>query len=307
MTRSKYCPQLSRTIPLPAWRTSETFLNRPNISLDSIALIRFRRQRSGYIESDAAKIASTWMPNIFDRTAHRPWPLPTGPWIMSQSWHDLLFAHWPIDAARVRPSIPAALELDTFDGQAWIGIVPFSMSGVRLRWTPALPGFSSFPELNVRTYVVAQSRPGVWFFSLDAQNRLAVAAARVWFHLPYFYARMTCDNYKGLVHYRCERRHRRAPAGMLEARYRPAGETFEAPQGTLEHFLTERYCLYAARERRVYRGEIHHPPWQLQVAEAELMRNTMAEAAGFAIASSKPLLHFARRQDMVAWPPRRIA
>jgi uncharacterized protein len=248
------------------------------------------------------------MPNIFDRTAHRPWPLAAGPWIMAQSWHDLLFAHWPIDAALLRPSIPAPLEVDTFDGQAWIGIVPFRMSGVRLRWTPALPRLSTFPELNVRTYVVAQGRPGVWFFSLDAQNRLAVAAARVWFHLPYFYARITCEEHKGLIHYRSKRRHPRAPAGMLEVRYRPTGETSEARRGTLEHFLTERYCLYAARGRRgVYRGEIHHPPWQLQVAEAELMRNTMGEAAGFAIPSARPLMHFARRQDMVAWPPRRMA
>lgn len=247
------------------------------------------------------------MPNIFDRTAHRPWPLPTGPWIMAQSWHDLLFAHWPINAALLRPSIPAALSLDTFDGHAWLGIVPFRMSGVRLRGTPALPWLSAFPELNVRTYVLAQDRPGVWFFSLDAQNRIAVAAARIWFHLPYFYAQMTCEERQGLVHYRSERNHPRAPAGILEARYRPAGEIFEARRGTLEHFLTERYCLYAAKGGRVYRGEIHHPPWQLQVAEAELVRNTMAEAAGLTIPSHKPILHFARLQNMAAWAPRRIA
>ena len=118
------------------------------------------------------------MPDILDRTAHRPWPLPAGPWVMAQSWHDLLFAHWQIDAARMRPHVPAALEIDTFEGQAWIAVVPFRMSGVRLRFTPALPWLSAFPELNVRTYVVAERKRGVWFFSLDAGNPLAVAMAR---------------------------------------------------------------------------------------------------------------------------------
>ena len=131
------------------------------------------------------------MHRALTETAHRPWPLPTGPWIMSQSWHDLLFAHWPIDASHLRPLIPAALEIDKFQGEAWIGVVPFRMSGVRLRATPALPTLSAFPELNVRTYVTHGGKPGVWFFSLDAANAIAVSVARAWFHLPYFNARMT--------------------------------------------------------------------------------------------------------------------
>src|SRR5437763_13687118 len=128
------------------------------------------------------------MVKILEQTAHRPWPLPHGPWILAQSWHDLLFAHWPVDAQALRPDIPASRAIVTFDGQAWIGIVPFRMSGVRLRWTPSLPWLSAFPELNVRTYVTAQEKPGVWFFSLDAANLLAVTAARWSFHLPYFRA-----------------------------------------------------------------------------------------------------------------------
>ena len=247
------------------------------------------------------------MPDILDRTAHRPWPLPAGPWVMAQSWHDLLFAHWRIDAALLRPHIPAALELDTFEGQAWIAVVPFRMSGVRLRFTPALPWLSAFPELNVRTYVVAESKPGVWFFSLDAGNPLAVAMARAWFHLPYFRARMNCQDASGWIHYASERTHRGVPAGVLETKYRPTGEIFEAGRETLEHFLVERYCLYAADPSgRIHRGEIHHPPWHLQAGEAELTRNTMVEAAGLAHPSHKPLLHFARRQDVVVWAPRRI-
>jgi uncharacterized protein YqjF (DUF2071 family) len=226
---------------------------------------------------------------------------------MAQSWHDLLFAHWPIDAAMLRPHIPAALEIDSFDGQAWIAVVAFRMSGVRLRWAPALPWLSAFPELNVRTYVVADGKPGVWFFSLDAGNPVAVAVARAWFHLPYFRARMKCEERDAWIHYRSERKHPGATRGIFDAKYRPVAEGFEPQQRTLEHFLTERYCLYCVSHDRIYRGEIHHQPWQLQVAEGEFMRNTMADAAGFALPSRKPLLHFAPRQDMVAWAPQRIA
>src|SRR6266404_1437981 len=122
--------------------------------------------------------ASHTVTSLLDRTAHRPWPLPSGPWVMAQSWHDLLFAHWPIAPEDMRPLIPAQLELDTFDGQCWVGVVPFWMSGVRARGFPAVPGMSCFPELNVRTYVVCGGKPGVYFFSLDAANRLAVRTAR---------------------------------------------------------------------------------------------------------------------------------
>src|SRR5690349_6710130 len=121
---------------------------------------------------------------------HRPWPVPSRPWIMAQNWHELLFAHWRVPVEAVRPLVPQGLEIDLFAGDAWLSVVPFRMSGVRLRGTPALPWLSSFPELNVRTYVCAEGRPGVWFFSLDAASRLAVGVARAWFHLPYFNARM---------------------------------------------------------------------------------------------------------------------
>ena len=247
------------------------------------------------------------MADIFQQTQHRPWPAPRQPWIMAQSWHDLLFAHWPVDASLLRPRIPANLEIDRFQGQAWLGIVPFRMSGVRLRWTPPLPRLSAFPELNVRTYVTSQGKPGVWFFSLDAANAIAVAVARWSFHLPYFTARMHCHERAGWIQYRSERTHRGAPAAALEGRYRPEGDLFEPQPGSLEHFLTERYCLYSASRGRIYRGEIHHPRWRLQSAAAEFARNSMAEASCLALPAQQPLLHFARRQDMVAWAPHRIA
>jgi uncharacterized protein len=248
------------------------------------------------------------MMRILKETAHRPWLLPSRPWIMAQSWHDLLFAHWPVKTETLRPLIPAALKIDNFDGTGWIGIVPFSMTGVRLRGTPPLPWLSAFPELNVRTYVTAENKPGVWFFSLDAANALAVAAARITFHLPYFRARMGCAENGDWIQYRSERVHPRAPQASLTAKYRPMGDTFVAKSGTLEHFLTERYCLYAADSQGgIFLGDIHHPEWKLQRAEAEFSRNSMAEAAGVTLPGPEPLLHFARRQDMVAWAPQQIA
>lgn len=226
---------------------------------------------------------------------------------MRQTWHDLLFAHWTLPVNSIQPLLPQGVELDTYNGQCWVGIVPFRMSGVRLRGTPALPWLSAFPELNVRTYVTVDNRPGVWFFSLDAANLLAVCVARAWFHLPYYRARMALNKQDGWIHYRSERTHRGSRPAELRARYRPSGSVFEPQRGTLEHWLTERYCLYSADPRgRLFRGEIHHPPWPLQLAEGAIEANTMAEAAGISLPASVPLLHFALRQDVIVWPPRGI-
>jgi uncharacterized protein len=231
--------------------------------------------------------------------------LPRGPWIMKQKWHDLLFAHWAVPVDALRPLIPRALEIDTFGGQAWLGVVPFRMSGVRMRGTPAIPGFSRFPELNVRTYVVRDGKPGVWFFSLDAANAVAVRGARRLFHLPYFLAAMSCAEDAGWIRYESHRKDRRGSPASLRARYRATGDVFHAQAGSIEYFLAERYCLYTADEKeRIIRCEIHHPPWPLELAEATLQENTMAAAAEIMIAGLKPeLLHFSRHQEVVVWAP----
>ncbi len=248
------------------------------------------------------------MTAVLQEVAHRPWPLPAGPWVMAQTWHDLLFAHWPVDLGALRLLLPPQLQIDTCKGQAWLGVVPFRMTGVRLRGMPALPWLSAFPELNVRTYVTCGGKPGVWFFSLDAGNSLAVAIARAWFHLPYFRARMSCIEMAGWIQYQGERTHRGALSGLLTGRYRPISEVFSARRETLEYFLTERYCLYTTDGRgRIIRGEIHHPPWLLQEAEAEFTRNTIAEASGVKLPARRPLLHFARRQDVIVWQPKRLS
>jgi len=231
---------------------------------------------------------------------------------MRMRWHDLLFAHWPVPADALRPLLPRALELDTFEGRAWLGVIPFRMTGVTPRWVPPLPGLSAFPELNVRTYVTHGSKPGVWFFSLDAASALAVRAARWAYSLPYFKARMHTEEKNGWVHYRSDRRDAN-PSAEFFARYRPAGEVSHSRRGALEHFLTERYCLYSADlagpdahgAARLYHAEIHHAPWPLQPAEALIEGNTMAAACGIALPDAPPLLHFARRLDVFAWPLRK--
>lgn len=241
-----------------------------------------------------------------ERLDHRPYPPPSGGWALSMRWHDLLFMHWPVDRDALRPLIPPSLGLDTFDGKAWLGVVPFRMSGVRPRYLPGVPRISDFPELNLRTYVTYGGKPGIWFFSLDAHNPLAVRLARATFRLPYFDAAMSCqDDGSGGLDYRSVRTHRRAHETRFAARYRPAGPPVEA--GDLERFLTDRYCLYAANGAgRILRGEIHHSDWSLQPAEAEVSELEMTGQIGIQLPGTDPLLHFSRELEVVAWAPGKV-
>jgi uncharacterized protein len=242
---------------------------------------------------------------VLDETAHRPWPMPDGPWVMTQTWHDLLFAHWPVDLGQLRKLVPSEFPIDVFDGQAWIGIVPFHMTNVAPRGVPSLPWVSEFPELNVRTYVRVGDRPGIYFFSLDAASALAVHAARALLNLPYHSATMTVSQTMTGVEYRSSRKSE--PSAKFSGTYGPTGPAFVASRASLEYFLTERYCLYHLHHHGApYRLEIHHPPWPLQPAQAQFRRSTMAEVNGLTLANQPPLLHFAKRQDMVAWLPKAL-
>lgn len=238
---------------------------------------------------------------------------------MAMRWHDLLFMHWPVAPATLRPHVPAGLDIDTFDGRAWLAVVPFHMTGVRPRFLPAISGPGAFPELNVRTYVSApgpggKPRPGVYFFTLDAASRLAVAAARASFHLRYLHARMSAAPDDGWTCYHSTRIHRAQPAAEFRARYRPIGPATAQQPGSLVSFITDRYCLYSSSPSgRIYRAEIHHPPWELAPAEASVEVNTMAAPLGVDLGAIEraepgrwPLLHFARRMDVVAWLPCRV-
>jgi len=238
---------------------------------------------------------------------HRPWPLPSRPWVMAQNWHDLLFAHWPVSADVMRRLLPETVELDLYDRRAWISIVPFRMSGVRLRAIPALPWLSAFPELNVRTYVTAGGKAGIWFFSLDAANPVAVEIARLWFHLPYFRADMESKAGPERIAYTSRRKDRRGGRERLVAAYSGHGPCFEAKHGTLEYFLTERYCLYTQRRNgELLRGEIHHAPWKLAEASASFQANTMLENLELAIPGPPEALHYSKLQEVIAWTPQKV-
>ena len=220
---------------------------------------------------------------------------------MEQRWHDLLFMHWGLPPEQVRALVPAELELDIRDGKAWVAVTPFWMSQVRPRGMPALPWLSRFPELNVRTYVTRGGKPGVFFFSLDCARAIAVLAARIGYRLPYFHARMQVEGTNPVAY-----RSRRSPKpAEFEAFYRPVSPVAPAPAGTLEHFLTERYCLYTVAGGRVYRAVIHHAPWPLQRAEADVVKNTMAAATGIALPEEAPHLLFSREIRVLIWLPER--
>ena len=243
---------------------------------------------------------------VLPPAAHRPWPLPRHPWVMTQTWERLLFAHWPLPAETLRPLVPSSLTLETFDGRAWLGITPFTLSALRPRATPSIPGLAPFHEINVRTYVRVADRPGVFFFSLDASNPLAVAGARALYSLPYRHARFTVTGDGDGVTYRCRRIDRRSPRAEFDARYHPSGPVTTAPPGTLAHWLTERYCLYAVtRHGGLRRAEIHHRPWPLQPAEAEIRTNTMIAGTGIDLPPTAPIVHFAEHLDVHVWLPTR--
>lgn len=242
---------------------------------------------------------------ILRSTAHRPEPLPHGRWVMQQRWNDLLFAHWPVPTSEVERTLPPGLTADTFDGSAWLGVVPFGMDRIRLHGLPTVPGARAFPELNLRTYVRERgtNRSGVYFYSLDAGNPLAVAIARTVFRLPYFLAKMSMQssNEPGRtpeILYR-SRRLLSSYSAEFRARYRGLGQ---AAQGPLEHFLTSRYALYTATAGgSLFRGDIHHLQWPLEKAEAEFERNELPAAHGFTLPDRAPVLHYSRELLVYVW------
>jgi uncharacterized protein YqjF (DUF2071 family) len=232
---------------------------------------------------------------------HRPWPLPSDrPWIMGQTWERLLFAHWRVAEADLRRVVHPDIPIDTFDGSAWIGITPFTVTGLHARGTPPPPAVGSFHEINVRTYATIDGKPGIYFLSLDAASRAAVHAARTAYRVPYFHSEIEAEHDGQRVRYRSERQS--GPPAAFEAEYGPQGEPFIGEPGTFDHWATERYCLYTLDdEQRIQRGEIHHPPWPLQRAAADIARNTMTAPYGIEL-EGDPMLHFAKRQDVVFWP-----
>ena len=227
----------------------------------------------------------------------RPDSLP----IMHQNWGKLLFMHWPIETKALRPLIPERLTIDTFEGEAWIALAPFTMWGVRPTFTPPVPFLSQLHETNVRTYVHLDGVPGVWFFSLDANSSLAVMGARTLFHLPYYNAEIELKEADGVIEYTLNRTDE--PHAELETSWAVGEALPEAEHGSLAFFLTERYCLYAEdSSERLYRSRIHHAPWPLREAELIALRSTMIESHGLPTPAGEPLLHYAEKLAVDIWP-----
>ncbi len=246
------------------------------------------------------------MMTLLNEVNHRSFPVPKEPWVMAQTWNHLLFAHYPVSKSLLRSLIPNCFEIDTFEDNAWISIVPFLMSGIRIHGIRELPFTPEFAELNVRTYVTFRGKPGVYFFSLDANSKLAVILANNTYDLPYMHAKMKITRQNKTVNFYSERTDSRAKTGIFSGTYRPVGDVYMANTGTLEHWLTEQYLLYVIKKNGVYEGNIHHKPWPLQHAEATFKMNTVAQSMGIHIEEPSPLLQYCEKLDVIVWPPKKV-
>lgn len=246
------------------------------------------------------------------RTSHQPRPLPAGRWAMTQRWNDLLYAHWPIPEAKIAALLPEGLQVDTFQGSAWLGVVPFWLDRIKFRGLPTLPGIRRFPDLNMRTYVRDEHTrtPGVYFFSLDASSLLAVGVARTFFHLPYHWAEMRLEQKSEREFSFYSRRRLCTEQVLFKARYRGLGPTrklAECRTGTLEHFLMERHCLFSRNlAGQTVQANLHSITWPLEEAEAEIECNDLATSIGIQLPNQEPVLHYSRRLAVYIWPAKLV-
>jgi len=232
---------------------------------------------------------------------------PEGQPLMHQNWGKLLFMHWRIDEKLLRPLIPKALEIDTFGGSAWIAVAPFTMWDIRPfpPFLPAVPRLSAMHELNVRTYVHFDRMPGVWFFSLDCNSAAAVLGARTFFHLPYYNADIELEQEGKTIHYALSRTE--DPPAEFNVSWKIGESLRYTHPGSLEFFLTERYCLYSEANDEIYRSRIYHQPWPLQKASLVSFESTMIESHGLRTPEEDPLLHYAEKISVEIWPLEMLA
>ena len=235
---------------------------------------------------------------------HRPWPLPETRWNWRQAWLDLAFVHFRARNESILPLLPDGVKLQKFDGSPWVGLVPFGMAGVMRRSLPGFLQLPPFPELNLRTYVEVDGKPGVWFFSLDADSRILVFGGRHFYGLPYHLAKMQQNWQNGWCEFSSRRR---TGPECFHGRYRPVGEVFFARPGSFEHWATERYCLFSHTERRgIVCAEVHHAPWPLQKAEVEIHESSIISNSGILLAGEPPVCHFSTGVQVVSFPAKSL-
>jgi len=224
---------------------------------------------------------------------------------MEQVWEDLLFLHWPIEEALIRPLIPEGLEIDTFEDKAWIGITPFRLTGLRLMSLPPIPGFSEFNEINVRTYVLHEGKPGIWFFSLDASKVIPAMGARVFFGLPYYSAEI--EFLKAEREFRFAMRRNLATDTHFRGQW-SQGVRLRAPDtDSLAFFLIERYALFAQAAGGLNMTRIYHHPWILEEVTKVSYESTLISSLGLPEPKSEPLAHFSSSPLTVqVWAPEMV-
>ncbi|AIE61245.1 YqjF family protein [Bacillus methanolicus] len=245
--------------------------------------------------------------NLINDITHRPWPLPSKKWIMRQTWSNLLFAHWPVPPETLRPHIPPPLQIDTFNGYAWLGIVLFVLEGIYPRGLSYVSLVPPFPEINVRTYVQCNGKPGVYFMSLDAEHWITYTIAKKLFRLPYYSAQISFQKKGQTFHCKSIRKGKTNTPIIFNGNYVPLSEVYFAKEGTLDHWLTERYCLYSTDNgANIYCGEIHHRPWPLQKAETEICTNTLFSPFHFDFTEVKPISHFSKGVDALIWNIKKV-
>ena len=245
---------------------------------------------------------------LLKETAHRPFPLPTSPWIMQQTWSDLLFLHYKVPLETLKKFIPTQVEIDTFQDEAWVSISPFRMRNIKLRYLPPIPTTTNFLELNFRTYVKINGKKGIYFFSLDASSAAAVFGARIGANLPYLNARMSVQENEGGFHYQSRRMGKAHIPAELDVKYKPISSPFHARQGSLEEWLVERYCLFQQkRNGKIIEIDIHHIPWPLQKVEAEIITNTLPSSFNIERLHKEPIMQYVKSIDVLVWPPSKVA
>lgn len=237
---------------------------------------------------------------------HRPWEMPKNPWIWRQSWKELSFLHFPVAVEELKKRVPQALEIDSFEGTAWVSLVPFFMEDVMMRNLPSIYPFKKFPELNARTYVKYGGKTGVYFFSLDASSLNFVLGGRIAFNLPYYLAKMKIEKKKqGHYHYQSQRRFANKQQFDVEIQYDDA--SFSAEKGSFEHWVAERYCLFTANQKKVSCVEVHHAPWQLHHASCKIHANDLLKTLGIQPLQQEPICHFSPGVDVIAWHPEKLS
>lgn len=240
--------------------------------------------------------------DLINDIAHRSSPLPSKNWVMKHTWSNLLFLHWPIHPSKLRPYIPSPLQIDTYDGFAWLGVVVFVIEGIYLRGLSNISLVPIIQEVNVRTYVRYGEKTGVYFLSLDANHWSTYTIAKHWYRLFYHPAKISIQDKENIFHIESIRKGKAETPIMLKGMYTPLAAEYIPKVGMVDHWVTERYCLYSTRNGKdIYCAKIHHRPWVLQQAEFEIETNTLFMPFYMDLRGAKPIAHFSKGVDALIW------